>query len=98
MNAGGDACTRTELQLHFLPSTVKDEIGPDVVGANDTPWKPAAQMQGTGECTVMQLRNHREPPESGEDSLTLAASGNMNLFFHDSGCLPLFAQGEANFV
>lgn len=58
MNAGGDVYTRTELQLHFLPSTVKDEIGPDVVGANDTLWKPAAEAQGTGECTVMQLCNH----------------------------------------
>ena len=41
MNPGGDTCARTELQLHFLPRIMKDEIGPDVVGANDILWKPA---------------------------------------------------------
>lgn len=46
-----------ELQLHFLPRTMKDEIGADVVGANDILWKPAAQKQGTGECAVMPLCN-----------------------------------------
>lgn len=69
-----------------------------MVGANDRLWKPAAEMQGTGECSVMQLvmqpAKGGGPPESGEDSLTLAVSDNIRLFFHYSCCLHPFAQGK----
>lgn len=81
---GGEARTRTELQLHFLPRNMKDEIGPDVVGTNEIVWKPAGEAQGPGECTVMPLCNRQEAEshQSREESLTLALSQNIHLFFH----------------
>lgn len=64
-----------------------------MVGADDRLWTPAAEVQEAGECSVMQLviqpAKGGEPPGSGEDSLTLAISDNIHLFFHYSVCLRL---------